>query len=65
QLARVGETMSWITRASRVAMVFLERHKLHTDYWIVHGDIRTKLARDRARIISKKTDLIVVGLAYN
>ncbi|KAK4551119.1 hypothetical protein LTR86_011307 [Recurvomyces mirabilis] len=32
QLARVNESMSWITRASGVAMVLLERHKMYADY---------------------------------
>lgn len=60
QLARVGESMSWITRASRVAMTLLERYKLYTNYWTVHGDIRKKLARGQARITSKNADLIVL-----
>ncbi|KAK5153445.1 hypothetical protein LTS14_007615 [Recurvomyces mirabilis] len=60
QLARVGESMSWITRASRVAMTLLERYKLYTNYWTAHGDIRKKLARGQARITSKNANLIVL-----
>lgn len=60
QLVRVGESMSWITRASRVAMTLLERYKLYTNYWTAHGDIRKKLARGQARITSKNANLIVL-----
>ncbi|KAK3669141.1 hypothetical protein LTR78_010981 [Recurvomyces mirabilis] len=60
QLARVVESMSWITRASRVAMTLLERYQLYTDYWTAHGDIRKKLARGQARITSKNANLVVL-----
>jgi hypothetical protein len=50
QLARIGEAMSWITRASRVAMTLLDRYKLYNNnYWTGHGDIRAKLASGQAR----------------
>ncbi|KAK5108816.1 hypothetical protein LTR62_007790 [Meristemomyces frigidus] len=60
QLARVGESMSWITKASRVAMILLERFKLYTNYWTENGDVRKQLAKGQARITDRQVNLIVL-----
>ena len=41
QLARVKESMSWITMAGRVIQTLLDRYKLYNDnYWTAYGDVR-------------------------
>ena len=62
QLARVKESMSWISMAGRAILHLLDRHKLYNDnYSTVHGDIRKQHEKGQARIKDKRQSLIVLA----
>ena len=62
QLARVKESMSWISMAGRAILHLLDRYKLYNDrYWTAHGDIRKQHERGQARIKDKRHNLIVLA----
>lgn len=62
QLARVKESMSWISMAGRAVMHLLERYKLYNEqYWSAHGDIRKAHEKGQARIKDKRHNLIVLA----
>ncbi|CAK4033147.1 hypothetical protein DOTSEDRAFT_72963 [Lecanosticta acicola] len=62
QLARVKESMSWITMAGRAIMILLDRYKLYNDqYWTAYGDVRRQLERAQARIKDTRQSLIVLA----
>lgn len=62
QLARVKESMSWITMAGRAIMILLDRYKLYNDqYWSAYGDVRRRLERAQARIKDTRQSLIVTA----
>ena len=62
QLARVKESMSWISMAGRAVLNLLDRYKLYNDnYWTSHGDIRKQHEAGRLRIKDKRHNLIVLA----
>ena len=62
QLARVKESMSWISMAGRAILNLLDRYKLYNDhYWTAHGDIRKQHEKGQARIKDKRHNLIVLA----
>ena len=62
QLARVKESMSWISMAGRAVMNLLDRYKLYNEhYWSAHGDIRKAHEKGQARIKDKRHNLIVLA----
>ena len=62
QLARVRESMSWLSMAGRAIINLLDRYKLYNEhYWISHGDIRKQHETGQARIKDKRHSLIVLA----
>jgi hypothetical protein len=62
QLARVKESMSWLSMAGRAVLNLLDRYKLYNDnYWTAHGDIRKQHEAGRLRIKDKRHNLIVLA----
>lgn len=63
QLARVKESMSWMSMAGRAVLNLLDRYKLYNDnYWTgAHGDIRKQHEAGRLRIKDKRHNLIVLA----
>ncbi|KAI5364159.1 Putative zn(2)-C6 fungal-type DNA-binding domain-containing protein [Septoria linicola] len=62
QLARVKESMSWITMAGRAILILLDRYKLYNDnYWDGHGGIRSQYMKSQARIKDTRQSLIVLA----
>lgn len=62
QLARVKESMSWISMAGRACMILLDRYKLYKEeYWAIYGDTRKIYERGQARIKDKRHSLIVLA----
>nr|OQO17415.1 hypothetical protein B0A51_15582 [Rachicladosporium sp. CCFEE 5018] len=62
QLARVIESMSWITMAGRVIQILLDRYKLYNhNYWTAYGDIKTIHKSDRERIKNNRQGRIVLA----
>lgn len=62
QLARVGESMSWIARAGNAVRLLLDRHKLYNEnYWTVIGDVRKQHQTGQARIKTSHENLIVLA----
>ncbi|KAM3420640.1 hypothetical protein BST61_g3896 [Cercospora zeina] len=62
QLARVKESMSWITMAGRVILILLDRHKLYNDnYWEDFVGVRSEYIRSQARIKNTRQSLIVLA----
>ena len=62
QLARVKESMSWISRASGAVLHLLDRYKLcNINYWTSHGDIQKQHEAGRFRIKGKEHNLIVLA----
>ncbi|KAF2763949.1 hypothetical protein EJ03DRAFT_283087 [Teratosphaeria nubilosa] len=62
QLARVKESMSWITMAGRAISNLLDRYKLYNDeYWSAYGDVRRQLEKSNSLIKDKRSDLIVLA----
>lgn len=61
QLARVKESMSWITMAGRAIITLLDRYKLYNaDYWNGFGDVRARLETGQKRIKDTRQSLIVL-----
>lgn len=62
QLARVKESMSWITVAGRAVIILLDRYKLYNkSYWTAYGDVRKELEEGQSRIKDKRSNLIVLA----
>lgn len=62
QLARVKESMSWISMAGRAIMMLLDRYKLYNEnYWTAYGDTRKQYEKGQARIRDKRHSLIVLA----
>lgn len=62
QLARVKESMSWITMAGRAILILLDRYKLYNDnYWTAYGDVRRQLEKAQSRIKDTRQSLIVLA----
>jgi hypothetical protein len=62
QLARVKESMSWITKAGRVVLSLLERYKLYNDnYWTAHGDVHKQHEKGQMPITDMRQNLIVLA----
>lgn len=62
QLARVKESMSWITMAGRAILILLDRYKLYNDhYWESHGIDVTQFQKSQARIKDTRQSLIVMA----
>jgi hypothetical protein len=62
QLARVKESMSWITMAGRVVQVLLDRYKLYNDdYWEAFGDVKRRLEIEQKTIKDKRQGMIVLA----
>jgi hypothetical protein len=62
QLARVKESMSWITKAGRVVLALLDRYKLYNNnYWTAYGDVRRKHEKNQKLIKDMRENLIVLA----
>lgn len=62
QLARVKESMSWISMAGRAVMMLLDRYKLYNhNYWTSYGDTRKQYQTSQSRIRDKRHSLIVLA----
>lgn len=62
QLARVKESMSWITMAGRAVITLLDRYKLYNEhYWSSYGDPKQRFETGQARIKDKRHSLIVLA----
>lgn len=62
QLARVKESMSWISMAGRAIIMLLDRYKLYNEnYWTAYGDTRKQYEKGQARIRDKRHSLIVLA----
>ena len=62
QLARVKESMSWITMAGRVIQTLLDRYKLYNDnYWTAYGDVRRQHEKGQKLITDMRQNLIVLA----
>jgi hypothetical protein len=62
QLARVTESLSWITKAGRVLQALLDRYKLYNDnYWIAYGDVRRQHEKGQKLITGMRQNLIVLA----
>ncbi|KAH9819796.1 C6 zinc finger protein domain-containing protein, partial [Teratosphaeria destructans] len=65
QLARVKESMSWITMAGRAISNLLDRYKLYnTEWWRPYGgygDVRKQWEKSHSLIKDKRSDLIVLA----
>ena len=64
QLARVKESMSWISMAGRAILILLDQYKLYNEsYWTAHGDgnMREQYEKAQARIKTKQHSLIVLA----
>lgn len=62
QLARVKESMSWITMAGRVIQTLLDRYKLYNDnYWTAYGDVRKQHENGQKLITDMRQNLIVLA----
>lgn len=62
QLARVKESMSWITMAGRAILILLDRYKLYNDkYWTAYGDVRRRHETAQKRIKDTRQSLIVMA----
>lgn len=62
QLARVKESMSWITMAGRVVQILLDRYKLYNlQYWGAFGDVRRQHEIGQKTIKDKRQSMIVLA----
>lgn len=62
QLARVKESMSWITMAGRAILILLDRYKLYNNhYWTAFGDVRRQHEQAQKRIKDTRQSLIVLA----
>jgi hypothetical protein len=62
QLARVKESMSWITIAGRAIQSLLDRYKLYNEnYDIVYGDLRSRFDESKKKITDMRENLIVLA----
>ncbi|KAM3413937.1 hypothetical protein BST61_g10608 [Cercospora zeina] len=62
QLARVKESMSWITMAGRAVKILLDRYKLFNDnFWGDFDQARVQYMRAQARIKDTRQSLIVLA----
>lgn len=62
QLARVKESMSWITMAGRACCILLDRYKLYNDtYWGEYSGVRSSYLRAQSRIKDTRQSLIVLA----
>lgn len=62
QLARVKESMSWITMAGRVSLNLLDRYKLYNDnYWTAYGDVKKSHQKGQKLITDMRQNLIVLA----
>ncbi|KAK4556162.1 hypothetical protein LTR86_006859 [Recurvomyces mirabilis] len=62
QLARVKESMSWLTMAGRAVLSLLDRYKLYNDnYWNGTGDVSKKLEQGQKLIKDKRANMIVLA----
>lgn len=62
QLARVKESMSWITTAGRAVLNLLDRYKLYNEnYWTGYGDVHQKHKKSAALIKDKRDSMIVLA----
>lgn len=63
QLARVKESMSWITMAGRAILILLDRYKLYNDsYWDNHGGLQVQqFQKSQQRIKDTRQSLIVMA----
>lgn len=62
QLARVKESMSWITMAGRVIQTLLDRYKLYSNnYWTAYGDVRRQHEKGQKLITDMRQNLIVLA----
>ncbi|KXT04056.1 hypothetical protein AC578_4909 [Pseudocercospora eumusae] len=62
QLARVKESMSWITMAGRACCILLDRYKLYNEkYWGTFGGLRATYMSSQARIKDTRQSLIVLA----
>ena len=65
QLARVKESMSWITMAGRAVLSLLDRYKLYNpSYWQSYFDeatVQKKFEQNRKKIKDKRANMIVLA----
>ena len=62
QLARVKESMSWITMAGRAILILLDRYKLYNDnYWTAFGNLSKIWEKGQSQIKDKRSNLIVLA----
>jgi len=62
QLARVKESMSWITMAGRVIQTLLDRFKLYNDnYWTTYSDVRRPHEKGQKLITDMQQNLMVIA----
>ncbi|KAK0850701.1 hypothetical protein LTR91_012315 [Friedmanniomyces endolithicus] len=62
QLARVKESMSWITMAGRAVLSLLDRYKLYNNkYWTGYGDVGKKYEQGQKRIKDKRHNMIILA----
>lgn len=62
QLARVKESMSWITMAGRAVRTLLDRYKLYNDrYDVAYGDVRGRFEKGQGKITDLRQNLIVLA----
>ncbi|KAK0263881.1 hypothetical protein LTS09_002232 [Friedmanniomyces endolithicus] len=62
QLARVKESMSWITMAGRAVLSLLDRYKLYNHtYWTGYGDAGKNFERGQKLIKDKRHNMILLA----
>ncbi|TKA83279.1 hypothetical protein B0A55_00792 [Friedmanniomyces simplex] len=62
QLARVKESMSWITMAGRAVLSLLDRYKLYNNsYWTGYGDVGKKYEQGQKLIKDKRHNMIILA----
>jgi hypothetical protein len=61
QLARVKESMRWVTKASAVVMALLDKYKLYNDkYWKEHAPSHVQHKKDQKPVSHHDSNLIVL-----
>lgn len=62
QLARVNESMSWITMAGRAVLTLLDRYSLwNADYWNGLDDVSARIKAGQERIKDTQQSLVVLA----
>ncbi|KAK3115158.1 hypothetical protein LTR53_005800 [Teratosphaeriaceae sp. CCFEE 6253] len=62
QLARVKESMSWITMAGRAVLSLLDRYKLYNNnYWTGYGDLGKRFEQGQRLIKDRRHNMIVLA----